>query len=181
VLYAPTWRDDLATNYRSAQMAKHLDVESASRELGDDFVMLMRGHRFHARAGLDEGRSTRMVDVTTYPEINDLILASDVAVLDYSSLRFDVAVTGKPMVFLVPDLRDRTAQARGFLYDFARSAPGPLLDSTDEVVAALSDLPRLEQQWQSRLAQFNGYYNRLADGRAAQRVVAEFFEPLLRD
>ena len=41
--------------------------------------------------------------------------------------------------------------------------------------------PRLEQAWQGRLAEFNGYYNRLADGRAAQRVVAEFFEPLLKD
>ena len=51
VLYAPTWRDDLATNYRSARRwCEHLDVESASRALGDDFVMLMRGHRFHARA-----------------------------------------------------------------------------------------------------------------------------------
>jgi CDP-glycerol glycerophosphotransferase (TagB/SpsB family) len=177
VLYAPTLRDDLATDFRRARALLHLDVAEAAHALGPDYVVLLRGHRSHElpRYG------AHVVDVTTYPEINDLILASDVAVLDYSSLRFDVAVTGKPMVFLVPDLRDRTAQARGFLYDFARSAPGPLLDSTDEVVAALSDLPRLEQQWQSRLAQFNGYYNRLADGRAAQRVVAEFFEPLLRD
>ena len=49
-----------------------------------------------------------MIDVTTYPEINDLILASDAAVLDYSSLRFDFALTGRPMLFLVPDLARRT-------------------------------------------------------------------------
>ena len=177
VLYAPTWRDDLATNFRRARALLHLDVEQTARALGPDYVILLRGHRFHElpRYG------AHVVDVTAYPEINDLILAADVAVLDYSSLRFDVAVTGKPMVFLVPDLRDYTEQARGFLYDFARSAPGPLLDSTDEVVAALADLPRLAQEWQGRLAEFNGYYNRLADGRAAERVVAEFFEPLLRD
>ena len=87
------------------------------------------------------GYGAHVVDVTTYPEINDLVLASDAAVLDYSSLRFDLAITGRPMVFLVPDLRDHTEQGGGFLYDFARSAPGPLLDSTAEVVDALADLP----------------------------------------
>ncbi len=177
VLYAPTWRDDLATNFRRARALLHLDVAEAARALGPDYVILLRGHRFHElpRYG------AHVVDVTAYPEINDLILASDAAVLDYSSLRFDFAITGRPMVFLVPDLRDYTEQARGFLYDFARSAPGPLLDSTAEVVGALADLPRLEQAWQGRLAEFNGYYNRLADGLAAQRVVAELFEPLLND
>jgi CDP-glycerol glycerophosphotransferase len=177
VLYAPTWRDDLATNFRRARALLHLDVTQAAHDLGPDYVLLLRGHRFHQLPGY----GAHVVDVTAYPEINDLVLASDVAVLDYSSLRFDVAVTGKPMVFLVPDLRDYTEQARGFLYDFARSAPGPLLESTEEVVAALADLPALEQAWQGRLAEFNGYYNRLADGRAAQRVVRAFFEPLLSD
>ena len=45
-----------------------------------------------------------VVDVTDHPDVNDLILASDAAVLDYSSLRFDYGITGKPMIFLVPDL-----------------------------------------------------------------------------
>jgi CDP-glycerol glycerophosphotransferase (TagB/SpsB family) len=38
-------------------------------------------------------------DVSDYPEINDLLLAADVAVLDYSSVRFDWLITGKPVVF----------------------------------------------------------------------------------
>jgi CDP-glycerol glycerophosphotransferase len=177
VLYAPTWRDDLATNYRSAQMAKHLDVESASRALGGDFVMLMRGHRFHARAGHHEGRSTRMIDVTTYPEINDLILAADAAVLDYSSLRFDFALTGRPMLFLVPDLATYTGAVRGFLFDFASSAPGPLLNRADEVVDALRDLERVSARYAGARDAFHAQYNYLQDGHSAEQVVARFFGP----
>ncbi|MET1059342.1 MAG: CDP-glycerol glycerophosphotransferase family protein [Nocardioides sp.] len=177
VLYAPTWRDDLATNYRSAQMAKHLDVESASRALGDDFVMLMRGHRFHARAGHHEGRSTRMIDVTTYPEINDLILAADVAVLDYSSLRFDFALTGRPMLFLVPDLATYTGAVRGFLFDFASSAPGPLLNRADEVVESLRDLERISAKYAGARDAFHARFNYLQDGHSAEQVVAKFFGP----
>ena len=71
-----------------------------------------------------------VVDVTAHPEINDLVLAADVAVLDYSSLRFDFALTGKPMVFLVPDLADYHGGTRSFLFPFEESAPGPFVDDT---------------------------------------------------
>ncbi len=175
ILYAPTWRDDLATNFRRAQAVLHLDVEQAARDLGPDHVVLLRGHRFHEPVT----GSARVLDVTSYPEINDLLLAADAAVLDYSSLRFDVALTGRPMVFLVPDLREYTEQTRGFLYPFTDSAPGPLLETTAEVVEALRDLPALEREWADRIADFNATYNPLADGHAADRVVAEFFAPLL--
>ena len=87
-------------------MSEHLDVDAAAAALGDSHVLLLRGHRFH-----DAGPSRPgVIDVTDHPEINELILASDVAVLDYSSLRFDYALTGRPMVFLVPDLADYTAR-----------------------------------------------------------------------
>ena len=175
ILYAPTWRDDLATNFRSAEVVLHLDVERAARELGPDHVVLMRGHRFHTPSA----GGAQVLDVTTHPEINDLLLAADAAVLDYSSLRFDFALTGKPMVFLVPDLRDYTEQTRGFLYPFTDSAPGPLVETTDEVVAALRDVPALAQEWVERIADFNVTYQPLSDGHAAERVVAEFFAPLL--
>jgi CDP-glycerol glycerophosphotransferase len=177
VLYAPTWRDDLATNFRSAQSVLHLDVAQAARDLGPDHVVLLRGHRFHASTPGD----AQVLDVTSYPEVNDLILAADAAVLDYSSLRFDVALAWRPMVFLVPDLREYTEQTRGFLYPFEDSAPGPLLQTTAEVVGALRDLPALWRTWVDRVAAFNLTYNPLADGHAADRVTAEFFARLLED
>ena len=176
VLYAPTWRDDLATNFRAAALSPVFDVELAARELGDDYVILLRGHRFHRRRGDLAG--ARLLDVTDYPEINDLILAADVAVLDYSSLRFDFALTGRPMVFLVPDLDRYTGGVRGFLYDFSSSAPGPKVATTTEVVAALRDLDGLARAHREDLIRFNQEFNGRQDGHAAERVVAAFFGPL---
>ena len=171
VLYAPTWRDDLSTNFRAALMPSTFDVEHAAEALGDDHVILLRGHRFHRRR-----RQTRrqLLDVTDYPEINDLILAADVGVLDYSSLRFDLALTGRPMIFLVPDL-DRYETGRGFMYDFRSSAPGPLLDTTAEVVDALRDLDGVVRRHAAEYARFNETFNSTQDGRAAERAVEAFF------
>jgi CDP-glycerol glycerophosphotransferase (TagB/SpsB family) len=112
-----------------------------------------------------------VVDVTDHPEINDLILASDVAVLDYSSLRFDYAQTRRPMVFLVPDLEDYTAGVRGFLFPFEQTAPGPLVRTTDDVVDQVRDVPTLAAGWAGRVADFDAAYNPHQDGHAAARML----------
>lgn len=176
VLYAPTWRDDMAGGWRRASLVSHLDLEAARTALGDDYVFLLRGHRFHVRASGRSAEGGRAVDVTDYPEVNDLILAADVAVLDYSSLRFDFSLTGNPMVFLVPDLADYAGGVRGFLYDFAESAPGPLLDTTTEVVEALRDLDGLRQRYAADYAAFQTRFNQRMDGTSTHRVVSAFFE-----
>ncbi len=176
VLYAPTWRDDMAGGWRRASLVTHLDIESARAALGEDYVFLLRGHRFHLRAAGRTAEGGRAVDVTDYPEINDLILSADVAVLDYSSLRFDFSLTGRPMVFLVPDLADYAGGVRGFLYDYAESAPGPLLDSTDQVVAALRDLDGLRATYAEQYAAFHARFNGCMDGTSTRRVVEAFFD-----
>jgi CDP-glycerol glycerophosphotransferase (TagB/SpsB family) len=172
VLYAPTWRDEQATNYRAARLHDGFDVPAAAAALGERYVLLLRGHRFHRHGPLPAG--ARVVDVTGHPEVNDLLLAADAAVLDYSSIRFDFALTGRPMVFCVPDLEEY-AGGRGFLYDFRESAPGPLLAGTAEVVAALRDLPALGREYAAALAAFNARFNAFQDGHAADRVVELVF------
>jgi CDP-glycerol glycerophosphotransferase (TagB/SpsB family) len=142
-------------------------VNRVADALGDSHVLLLRGHRFHETPG----SGARVLDVTVYPEINDLILAADAAVLDYSSLRFDFALTSRPMVFLVPDLEEYAGASRGFLYSFTDTAPGPLLSTTDEVVEALRDLSALSTEYAAALVRFNATYNSHQDGRAAKRVV----------
>ncbi|HWM73013.1 MAG TPA: CDP-glycerol glycerophosphotransferase family protein [Nocardioides sp.] len=176
VLYAPTWRDDMATNFQSAKLIQHLDLESATERLGPNYVFLMRGHRFHAKGSDRQPGSAGLIDVTDYPEINDLILAADAAVLDYSSLRFDFALTGRPMVFLVPDLASYTGGLRGFLYDYTDTAPGPLLDDADQVVRALADLPTLVRDYGPAIAAFNKKYQYLQDGHAAERLATAMLE-----
>ena len=173
VLYAPTWRDDLATAYRAAALPGDFDVAAVARALGDGFVVLARGHRFHADGGAS---APNVVDVTSYPQVNDLVLAADAAVLDYSSLRFDFALTGRPMVFHVPDLADYTGGVRGFLMPFEETAPGPLCASQEQVVDALRRLPQVAAEHADDLAVFNARFNPLHDGHAAERVVRRLYD-----
>ena len=118
VLYAPTWRDTVATSAWTAKLFDGLDLQALAERLGDRFAVLVRGHNYNLREGFAP-LTGKVWDVSDYPEINDLLLAADVAVLDYSSIRFDWLITGKPVVFFVPDLEDYLS-SRKVLFDYHR-------------------------------------------------------------
>ena len=175
VLYAPTWREADATGEWSARIFDELDLRRLADGLGRDHTVLLRGHPYSLPdSDPVAARRTGVLDVTRYPEVNDLLLASDVAILDYSSLRFDWLLTGKPVAFFVPDLESYLAR-RPPLLDYASTAPGPLLRSTEEVIEALRDLPGLAAGYADARQRARRRFNALDDGGATARVVDAFF------
>ncbi|MFT4085077.1 MAG: CDP-glycerol glycerophosphotransferase family protein [Nocardioides sp.] len=176
VLYAPTFRDYMSADDMTAKRVDFLEADRVVAAL-ENVVVLLRGHAFHSRAKDDVlDRSASIIDVTDYPDVNDLVLASDVGVLDYSSLRFDYGVTDKPMIFLVPDLA-KYHEARGGVIAYEPTAPGPFATSTTEVVAWLADLPRLSEEYAADRARFRAEYADLEDGHASARLVDAVFVP----
>lgn len=170
VLYAPTFRDALSLDGRSAQRSDFFDPEELVERLGPRTWVLMRGHAFHARNRERAVEGRQVLDVTYYPDVTDLILASDAGVLDYSSLRFDYALTRKPMVFLVPDEREYHALRPGLLpYD--ATSPGPHVHDTAQLAAALSDPEALRARYGQAVETFIATYMEKEDGHAASRVV----------
>ncbi len=176
VLYAPTFRDYLSEDDHRASMGTFLDPAELVQSLGVDHWVLIRGHAFHARTNKRPQTADNIIDVTDYPDPADLYLAADVAILDYSSLRFDFAVTGKPMVFLVPDL-ELYEGTRGWLLDYRETAPGPLLKTTAEVAAALADLDTVVAEYAGAYETFRKSFLDLEDGRASARFVDAVFVP----
>lgn len=161
LLYAPTWRDD------RTEMVDFVDPELLARQA--NAVVLVRGHSRTLEQGRDRS-GARVIDVTGYPETARLLLAADALITDYSSVMFDFSVTGKPMYFLVPDLDHYRGQLRGFYFDLAERAPGPLVRTQEELAAALEDQGH-EAVFAERYAAWRRQFNSRDDGHAAERVV----------
>ncbi len=169
-MYVPTWRDDKHDAAGRYLLDFRLDTVAAANRLGADYVLLIRGHHLMA-GGLPPARNDSFaVDVTGYPDINDLLLVTDVLITDYSSVMFDFAPTGRPMLFFTYDLEQYRDQLRGFYFDFEASAPGPLLAGSDEVVAALADLDGVAARYGAARAAFAERFCPLDDGKAAARA-----------
>jgi CDP-glycerol glycerophosphotransferase len=177
-LYVPTWRDNqVYANGKRYRFDLRLDLEQAYAALGDDYVLLVRGHHQMADdvpAGLRPGFA---LNVTAYPDISELYLVSDVLVTDYSSAMFDFAVTGRPMLFFTYDLADYRDNLRGFYVDFEAEVPGPLLETSSEVIAALADLDSVAGKYASQYERFVATYCPLDDGTAGARVCDRVFGP----
>ena len=139
LLYAPTWRDAVRNDAGRSDWVGYLDLDHALRLLGPDWTLLVRGHH-NVAAQRRINASARVQDVTDYPEVNDLYLASDALVTDYSSAMFDYSVLGRPIHFLVPDLAEYAA-SRGFYLDFAADLPGVAVSGTAELVHAIRRNP----------------------------------------
>ncbi len=168
--YIPTWRD------RGLAPVDELDVHALAAELDGPWVILVRGHtRTHALGNYLS--SDRVRDVTHHPDINDVILAADLIVTDYSSVMFDASIAHRPMLFFVPDLAAYRDRERGFTLDFEGEAPGPLLTDRAEVVACARALETDETyaQWvrasETAANAWRAKYALHDDGGAAERVV----------
>jgi CDP-glycerol glycerophosphotransferase len=164
VLYAPTWRDNLRTATSGYGRVSYLDAE----QLPAGTVVLYRGHS--NTAGSTTTLPGSVIDVTRHPDVNELMLASDALVTDYSSIMFDYAVLRRPIYFLVPDLEAYAGTTRGFYRDLADLAPGPLCDSTESLVEALR-----ADYWAAHGGAYDAFVAEFAphdDGAAASRVVA---------
>ncbi|MEZ0072825.1 CDP-glycerol glycerophosphotransferase family protein [Planotetraspora sp. GP83] len=164
ILYAPTWRDDELTGRR--RLGLELDVGRAVEALGLDDVLLVRTHYLVAdRMTIPPG----VIDVSRFPDMADLLAATDVLITDYSSAMFDFACTGRPMVFFTYDLERYRDEVRGFYFDFEEEAPGPIVRNSDEVIEALKYADATP--YKVRYQDFSDKFCPWDDGHASERVV----------
>ncbi len=164
VLYAPTWREN------RTEMVTFLDLEKLIGSLGDQYVLLLRGHSRTLGAGSDV-HLPGVLDVTSHPNVADLFLAADAMITDYSSVMFDFSVTGRPMIFFVPDMDDYRDSLRGVYFDLSEVAPGPVLARQDDVVDAIRSMGSSGPEFAGRYRAWQQRFNPHDDGHSAERII----------
>lgn len=132
--YLPTWRESSLGAPRGLLrriVQEYLSVWSA--EAGPADRLLLRAHHEASRdlAGLAD---ERILDVSRLP-INDVLLAADRLVTDYSSSLFDYALLGRPIEHVAPDRGYYADYLRGF-YDRPLTPPS----ASPRLTEALVDL-----------------------------------------
>ncbi|MFD0530731.1 CDP-glycerol glycerophosphotransferase family protein [Kitasatospora arboriphila] len=145
----------------------------AGPPLGPGHTVLVRTHYFHTggagdlTAGPD---AARIVDVSDHPVVEDLYLAADALVTDYSSMMFDYAVLDRPITLFAPDW-DEYRAVRGVYFDLLAEPPGAVATTTGQAADALlagDPDPQLRARFRERFCPWD-------DGHAAERVVREVF------
>ncbi|MFB7594749.1 CDP-glycerol glycerophosphotransferase family protein [Streptomyces sp. NPDC056160] len=166
VLYAPTHRDH-ATGFEPG-----LDLEEFCATAGDDVVVLLRAHYFYDRGG--RAASGRVIDVTAHRSTEEVCLAADALVTDYSSIMFDYANLDRPIVVYADDW-DVYRETRGVCFDLMRTPPGPVARTPGELAALFREGSFAGARSAALRAAFRERFCQFDDGRAAERVVRRVF------
>jgi len=169
LLYAPTFREyDGMHNWKQIQP---FNLEEWENWLGKDYVLLIRGHQVvQEMLGVTENGFVK--NVTSYPNLNDLMLVSDILISDYSSIVFDYSVLEKPIFCYVYDY-DKYTQIRGTYFDIRKELS--YAENEDELIHKIQDI-----NWASEKDKVLKFKDKFVQqyGSASEKVLDIIYEKI---
>jgi CDP-ribitol ribitolphosphotransferase len=173
ILYAPTFR---GADLKEAVAPELLDIAALHRALGSEYRLILRLHSFVKSAmRIPPEVGDFVVDASAEPDANEVLLAGDILVSDYSSIIFEYALLNRPMAFLAPDLAAYERE-RGFFFDYRTGIPGPVMEETEQLARWI----QAKQFDLQRVRTFAATSFDVMDGRATERFVSDVALPALR-
>ena len=176
ILYAPTFRDNQTKGKNKFTFKLNMDLNLLKESLGDEYILLLRMHVVISnKLTIPEELRDFVYNVSSYSDIQELYLISDVLMTDYSSVMFDFANTHRPILYYTYDLDEYRDDIRGFYIDFEQEAPGPFLKSTEDIIHAVQNINQVNERYKLKYERFNNKYCGLEDGKASKRIVDKVF------
>lgn len=166
ILFAPTFRGN---GQQSAFYPyEMIDFKKIYQEFADKgYIFLLKIHPFvQNEPNIPYKYADFFYDVSSYREINDLLLVTDILITDYSSVCFEYALLKKQMIFFSPDLAEYMS-SRNFYYDYLDFIPGSFATNTNELISQIKD-QKIDIK---RIDDFVHFFFDDLDGKSSERFV----------
>jgi len=165
-LYAPTFRDDGNMEWFK------LDFENLKQCLderfGGEWTILVRMHFKNRKKRMKiSDEQFWLKDASQYGDMQELLVASDAGMTDYSSWAYDYILTKRPLFLYAPDLSTYDYN-RGFYYPL-ETTPFPLAQKENELFEAILQFDY--QEYLPKVEAFLSEKGCYEDGKAGIRAV----------
>ena len=167
-LFAPTFRDDALAEGSCAYAFREW-MDALERRFGGTWAIAMRLHPLDAKA-LAEGLVSfpgGVLDATGYEDMQELLVAADAGITDYSSWIYDYLLGGRPGFLFAPDKAAYDA-SHGFYYPL-ESTPFPVAETNEALCRAIESFDA--EKFARDAAEFLAEKGCMEDGRASARAV----------
>lgn len=167
ILYAPTFRD-----WAKGGAQAEVDLERLSHALGDKYIILVRGHYLRPKnKALGRLASDGAIrDVHSYDPVENLLIASDVLLTDYSSIMFDFANLERPIVLFANDW-GTYSRVRGVNFDVTANPPGVVTYTMDQLVDTFVNETYRNTEATELRKKFTNQFCTFENGKAAETTV----------
>ena len=137
ILYAPTWRES-TDGGKSYAIKPPIHFEIWKEELGNEYVVLFRAHHQTTKVlGVHYDEFVR--DASHYPEVNDLMIAADILITDYSAIAFDYSILCRPIFCYAYDYDTYLAE-RGTYFRIDDKYPNKSCRTEDELLTRIKGI-----------------------------------------
>lgn len=164
LLYAPTFRNNKKHDYFSIDFSKVLST--LAQKFGGDWVLAIRMHP-NIMAVNHRNIKCPFIDVTNYDDCQELIIASDTLITDYSSIVFNSAIIHIPSFIHATDLKEYRDE-RDFEIPFS-DLPFPISQTDDALLSNIVDYSN--EKYNSNYDAFFSTIGVSFDNKASERVV----------
>ena len=168
VMFAPTFRGGLLNRTDGECIIDGLNVDllltTLEKRFGGKFCFVYRGHHAAHDVSITSG-----VNATNYIDMQELMVAADVFISDYSSCLWDFSLTKKPCLIFGPDF-DEYIVNPGFESDY-KEWPFPIAKSNEELEQAVLSFD--EKKYKYDVDKYLKKYGSYEDGHASEKTVQQ--------
>ena len=176
IMFAPTYRGvSLLKSYYDYDV---LDVDKIYKELHKDYIFIIKWHPGLKDSKEREEFNKKIVkykdfyyDFTSYRDINDLLLITDVLVTDYSSVIFDYLLVNKPIVYFTYD-QEKYKDSRGLYYPFDDYIYGEIAKDSNELIESI----KKNNMMNDKRKKFNEKFMSSCDGTSTKKTYDMIFK-----
>jgi len=166
LLYAPTFRKDKGLSAYNVDFSQC--AQALSQRFGGEWLVLLKLHPNIAEKAQELEYDPHTVkNASGWPDIQELYLACDALLTDYSSVMFDFMATEKPCFLYVNDLEEYKGD-RNFYFDLSK-LPYPIAEDNSGLKEAILQFDQQAQALRER--EFQKEFGLRETGRAAQATV----------
>lgn len=165
VLYAPTYRKELLSI-----VDMNVWIKEILDGLDDNHILLLRQHP-SAKETINPDSDPRLLVVNDYPHVNELLVAADVLISDYSSLAFEFSLLHKKMIFFTHDF-ENYRQQQGLWAHNDLYFPGPMVTTTQELIRHINDTA-IDFQ---KIDRFRKHWNTFSTGQASKQLISFVYD-----
>lgn len=141
ILYMPTWREGLNPEPNWNEWKKRLKCQ---------YVILVRAHHFSKTNIFHDHRDDFWIDVSSYPNVNELYYVSDLLISDYSSAIFDFGLLGRPVISFAKDHEVYMKETGLYMSDWDKRIPHGVMTTDDQVITFIEKIDYEEESKKSK-------------------------------
>lgn len=165
-LYAPTFRVDSSLNHYDIDYEKL--IKSLESRFKGKWKVLIRLHPNISKLSNDLiKKNSNIINATDYPDMQELLVAADFMITDYSSCIFDYAISKKNAVIYASDIEEYTKD-RNFLFDI-KDTPFSIATNNTELENIINNYD--EDKYKSKVDKFYKKMGLKETGKSCKKIV----------